>query len=88
MARPTIAALSARVAELESALARATAAAEVAAVTAAPQRMPSISLAKAILAAPAGIQRQKYFERTGAKAASRLDVETWLEELREVVGLA
>ena len=88
MARPTIASLTARVAELEAELARARAAAEVAAVTAAPQRTPSLSLCRAIIEAPPAVQRAKYFERTGAKVASRLDVETWLEEMREAVGLA
>jgi len=50
--------------------------------------IPSLPLCRALLNAPAALQRKAYLERTGRTWASNLDVEMWLEELREAVGRA
>lgn len=50
-------------------------------------RLPSISLSKAILTASRAIQRKTYIERTGHDFPTTVDVELWLEELREQCGL-
>lgn len=51
-------------------------------------RLPSIPLSKAILNASRAIQRKTFIERTGNDFPTTVDVELWLEELREQCGLA
>lgn len=51
-------------------------------------RLPSIPLSKAILTASRAIQRKTYIERSGNEFPTTVEVELWLEELREQCGLA
>lgn len=56
------------------------------ALTAKP-RLPSAPMQRALLAAAPGIQRKAYMERFNLPVASRVDVELWLEEMRDSLGL-
>lgn len=56
--------------------------------TSKPAGIPSIPMCRAILKLCPALQRRECITRTGNRWATSFEVEVWLEQLREAIGLA